>query len=96
MTNLQDLLSQKSAVEQQIAALKPDAVEQVRKMMTVLGVTPADLGLTPVAAGQKGSKRPVKYRDEHGNTWTGVGQRPRWLQARLLAGATIEQFRVKA
>ncbi len=96
MTNLQDLLSQKTAVEQQIAALKPAAVEQVRNMMAVLGVTPADMGLAPVAAaGQKGSKRPVKYRDSQGNTWTGVGQRPRWLQAQLLAGATIEQFRVK-
>jgi DNA-binding protein H-NS len=41
-----------------------------------------------------GVKRPVKYRDAEGNTWTGVGQRPRWVQKALAAGASLDQFAV--
>jgi len=36
----------------------------------------------------------VKYRDANGNTWTGIGQRPRWLRDAVLKGATLEQFGV--
>lgn len=32
---------------------------------------------------QKRGKLPVKYSDEHGNTWSGRGLLPRWLRLRL-------------
>ena len=89
MTELSDLHAQRAAIDAQIAAHKRAAIDRVRALMAELGVTLADLG--PVKPGA----RPVKYRDEAGNTWTGVGQRPRWLQARLQAGATLEQFRAR-
>lgn len=92
MPALQELLAQRAALDAQIAARKAEAVATVRAMMIDLGVTPADLGLVEAAAPPK---RAVKYRDEQGNTWTGVGQRPRWLAARLRAGATLEQFQVR-
>ena len=44
----------------------------------------------------KGRKAPVKYRDRAGNTWAGRGARPRWLRARLKAGAKLSDFAVKA
>lgn len=92
MPDLQTLLAQRAELDAQIAAYKPQAVAQVRALMASLGVTPADLGLV---VGKVAAPRPVKYRDEEGHTWTGVGQRPRWLAARLRAGATLEQFAVR-
>ena len=45
---------------------------------------------------QAGSKLPPKYRDpeDPGNTWAGRGKRPRWLEAKLEAGARLEDFRI--
>jgi DNA-binding protein H-NS len=69
------------------------AVTRVAALMAELGVTWHDLGVEPIRKAV--AKRKVKFRDESGNTWAGVGQRPRWLVARMHAGATLEQFRVK-
>lgn len=41
----------------------------------------------------KGIKLPIRYRDGE-NTWTGRGKTPRWLAAKIAAGATREQFEV--
>ena len=91
MTNLQELQAQRAELDAQINARKAEAVQQVRDFMTVMGVTVDDLtGKAP----REHSKRPVKYRGAAGETWTGIGQRPRWLRARLLAGATLEMFQV--
>lgn len=47
-------------------------------------------------AGQHGAKRvvPIKYRDNAGNVWSGRGSRPKWLQAELAKGRSIDQFLV--
>lgn len=38
-------------------------------------------------------KRPAKFKDAQGNSWSGRGSRPRWLQAALKKrGAKIEDF----
>jgi DNA-binding protein H-NS len=44
----------------------------------------------------KGRKAPVKYRDRSGNTWAGRGAKPRWLVAKIKAGAKLKDFEVKA
>ena len=48
----------------------------------------------PVPATASKTKRRAKtqYRDENGNTWSGMGPKPRWLKDALAAGATLEQF----
>ncbi len=38
------------------------------------------------------SKVAPKYRDEHGNTWTGRGQKPVWLREAIAQGANLEDF----
>jgi DNA-binding protein H-NS len=89
MTDINTLRAQRDALDRSIAEQKRIAVQQVRDLMTVLGVTVEDLG------GKMPSNRPAKFRDEKGQTWTGIGQRPRWLRIRLAAGATLDQFRVR-
>lgn len=36
----------------------------------------------------------IRYRDETGNSWTGMGPKPRWLRAALDAGKQLEAFAV--
>ena len=91
MTPIQSLLQERADLDAKIAAQKPLAVGQVLALMAELGVTREEVG---AAKASKVSTLPVKYRDDKGNTWTGVGQRPRWLKARLELGASLDQFKV--
>lgn len=45
----------------------------------------------------KAAKSPpvVKYRNEAGQSWGGIGKRPRWLQEAIAAGRALEDFAVK-
>lgn len=40
------------------------------------------------------AKRPskVRYRDQAGNTWTGMGPQPRWLKEAVASGTPLEQL----
>lgn len=92
--SLETLQAQRAEIDRQIAAKKLEHIADIKRQMAELGLTVADL--QPSAPSHAPSKRAVKYLDAAGNTWTGVGQRPRWLKAAMAAGAEIESFRVKA
>lgn len=38
----------------------------------------------------------IKYADDQGHTWTGVGKRPNWFLAAIAAGKTADDLRVAA
>lgn len=40
-------------------------------------------------------KAKAQYRDEAGNTWGGMGPRPRWLREAIASGTSLESLRVK-
>jgi DNA-binding protein H-NS len=66
---------------------------QLRSELSKLsGNSKSPLGRHPL----KGRKAPIKYRDRSGNTWAGRGAKPRWLVAKLKAGAKLKDFEVKA
>ena len=50
-------------------------------------------GGTKTKPGGKGAKS-AKYADGDGNTWVGLGKRPRWLQDALAGGRRLEEFLV--
>lgn len=50
---------------------------------------------TGKAASTKKKARPAKFRDAEGNTWSGIGKRPRWFVAALAAGKSPEDLLVK-
>jgi DNA-binding protein H-NS len=64
---------------------------ELRRQLSMLGSHSR-----PAAHPLKGRKAPVKYRDRAGNTWAGRGAQPRWLRAKLKAGAKLRDFEVKA
>jgi DNA-binding protein H-NS len=82
-------------------------IARIRTAIEHYGLTPQQLfgqakRSTPKAAGKKvparkskakGVKVAIKYRDGE-NTWTGRGNKPRWLAARLAEGKALEDFKV--
>ena len=40
----------------------------------------------------KPSPRPVKFKDDQGNTWFGMGKRPAWFNAALASGKKPEDL----
>ena len=84
MTSLQELLAQKEALEQQIAQIKKaeraDALQNARSLIDTF-----DLTVDELFGKQKSSGKAVavKYRNpETGETWTGRGRAPRWLDGK--------------
>lgn len=90
MANLQELLAQREALEKQIAqqrqAEASDALNKVRELVKEFGLTESDIFGKSKAAGSTksaGKKVAPKYRDPAtGNTWTGRGIAPKWLQGK--------------
>jgi len=84
----QDLLKQREALEQQINEAKRRemavALAQVRELVAAFELTPQDVfpvGRAARAPGVTGVKVAPKYRDPvSGQTWTGRGKPPRWIQ----------------
>ncbi|MBS0294015.1 MAG: H-NS histone family protein [Proteobacteria bacterium] len=83
-----ELLKQREALEQQIAEAKSRemavAVSQVRELIAAFGLTQQDVfpvGRSARAGGATGVKVAPKYRDPAtGQTWTGRGKPPKWIQ----------------
>ena len=106
---LEKLIKQaESALDKKRKAELKNAQAVLEKMAKNLGVAPQDLLKSSTekkkttrknAAKKKtGVRRPakVKFRDPNnsGNTWTGRGKRPLWLQDALSKGANLDDFLV--
>lgn len=102
MATLQELLSQKEAIEREIELTKKrdraEAIARVRSLMAEYGLTLADLGGRAAVQPRKaaaGAKVPPKYRNAAtGDTWSGRGLQPNWLKAALASGRTLDDFKV--
>ncbi|MDD0810594.1 H-NS histone family protein [Curvibacter sp. RS43] len=87
-TTYKDLLKQREALEQQIQEARKretaDAVAQVRTLVADFGLTAEDIFQAPrsrAASSAKGGKVAAKYRNPAtGETWTGRGKAPKWIQ----------------
>lgn len=49
--------------------------------------------ITEKASPKKGAKVAAKYRNpETGHTWTGRGRQPKWVEAALASGKTLDDL----
>lgn len=112
MSNYQELLAQKAALEKQAADLekqlqdarraeRSSVITQIKNLLSEHGLTVADLGLKPGkqagagAAPTAGRKVAPKYRNQAtGETWTGRGLQPKWVQAAVATGKKLEDFAI--
>jgi len=79
-----DLLAQREALEQQIAAARKaevaGAVQKIRDLVEAFGLTQDDIFRSAKQKREAGSVAP-KYRDPvTGQTWTGRGKPPNWIK----------------
>ena len=111
MSNYQELLAQKAALEKQAADLdkqlqearraeRSSVINQIKSLLAEHGLTVADLGLKPGKAAATtgttaGKKVAPKYRNQAtGETWTGRGLQPKWIQAAIASGKKLEDFAI--
>ena len=69
-------------------------IADIRAQMHAHGITVADLDRSPGRSSRvKGGTVAAKYRNQAtGETWTGRGKMPRWLQAQVNSGKRKEDF----
>lgn len=110
MSNYQELLAQKAALEKQAADLdkqlqearraeRSSVINQIKSLLAEHGLTVADLGLKPgkpaTTGTTAGKKVAPKYRNQAtGETWTGRGLQPKWIQAAVASGKKLEDFAI--
>lgn len=81
-----------------IALLKQKALElqaaDPALFLRIVGIdaAPQDDFRKTMAATKAAIHGPAKYADAHGNTWSGKGRRPKWLNDALTAGKTLTEF----
>ena len=101
MANYKELLAQREALDQQIEELRQaelrSAIDQVRQLIAEWRLTAEDCGFKSVAAsGLKKAKSAVaaKYRGPNGETWSGRGRAPKWLEALEAQGRQRAEFSI--
>ena len=68
-------------------------VADIKAKMHEYGITIADLGSSGRSSRAKGTTVAAKYKNvATGETWTGRGKMPRWLQAAVNSGKRKEDF----
>jgi DNA-binding protein H-NS len=75
---------------------KRETIAQIKELAASIGVHVEISEGEKKAASRKGSSVPIKYRDPENpkNAWTGRGMKPRWLNALLSKGRSLEEFQV--
>jgi DNA-binding protein H-NS len=101
MANYKELLAQREALDQQIEELRQaelrSAIDQVRQLIAEWRLTAEDCGFKSVSAsGLKKAKSAVaaKYRGPNGETWSGRGRAPKWLEALEMEGRQRSEFKI--
>jgi len=79
-----ELLAQREALEQQIAAARKSevsgAVQEIKALIEAFGLTQDDV-FPPAKQKREASSVAPKYRDPAtGQTWTGRGKPPNWIK----------------
>ena len=69
------------------------AAGKAGKSVAAVGGKPAKKGRKNAAA--KPAAKAVKFKDDQGHTWGGIGKRPEWFKAALAAGKTLEDLLAK-
>ena len=104
MPTLNELLAQKAELDKQIETIqstaRSDAIAQVKTLMADHGLSVEDVigkatGKTSKSTSLKGKPVAAKYRNEAtGESWSGRGIKPKWLQAEIAAGKQLEDFTI--
>lgn len=94
MATYQELRAEIERLQQEAEAMRREemksVIAEIRAKMAEYGITLDDLR----GSARKSYTVAPKYRNDQGQTWSGRGKKPRWLQEALAAGASLESFRI--
>jgi len=92
---------QKKKLEQE----EKPGIAQIRKLVKKFKLSSSDLKLVFKNSGPReksavksplaGKKVPAKYRDKAGNSWSGRGRVPKWIQEAEKTGHKRDEFLIK-
>lgn len=95
MSQYQELLAQSQELQAKIEEARKaelsEVIPQIHALMVKYKVKPEDLGF--VLAPRKRAVK-VRYQNAEGQTWSGRGRKPEWVQAILDVGGNIEDYAV--
>ena len=94
MTTYKELLQQRESLDKQIAEARTrentDAIAKVRALVAEFGLTSQDVFSSAKKPGKTGQKVAAKYRNPAtGDTWTGRGKPPKWIDGKDRTQYTI-------
>lgn len=98
MPKVKAITAMKERLQQALSSLaeQEEVINLVKEVIEKYGLEPGDL-FSEDALGSAMEPEPVDpgipYCDRAGNTWSGKGRRPTWLNEAILAGAALEDFR---
>lgn len=97
MSSYKELLSQIEMLRQQAESQRKaeiaNVVAGIRAKMQEYDINLSDLGFAGRGSRSKGTRVAAKYRNPStGDTWTGRGKMPTWLQREVSAGKRREDF----
>ena len=105
MTNLIEIQNQIALLQKQAEEIKAEqfasTVQEILAKMEAFGITVADLDGSKGRARKPTTKAtksanpaPAKFRGPNGETWSGRGLMPRWLEALVAEGQSKESFAI--
>ena len=86
---VQSLLDLRKRVDERLSVYRLELQEQLTRLDGV--GSPSDKRKSAL----KGRKVAPKYRGPNGETWSGRGNRPRWLVAALKGGKKLDRFLIR-
>ncbi|HEU4460949.1 MAG TPA: H-NS histone family protein [Methylibium sp.] len=106
---LEQVEAQIAALQERARALRAaegkEVLVRIKQAIEHYGFSAQDLGFGEKRAGVGRKASPsatkprkkgiIRFRDEAGNSWTGVGKRPNWYKAAIAGGRTPEDLAVK-
>lgn len=94
--SVSELLAHRDVVDATIAQRKEEEKAQVLQDMKALAEE-RGFDFTEIVGGKKPRRKiEPKYRNpaDASQTWTGMGRKPKWLEAELAAGKTLDDFKI--
>jgi DNA-binding protein H-NS len=97
-TTLHELHARIAELQEEVkrvqSAARVEGIQKIRALMAEYGISVDDLGAQSAKRGKTG-KVAAKYRHRStGESWSGRGLKPKWLEAAIAQGAKIEDFAV--
>lgn len=90
---LDELFNLQKSLDESLLKQKDKVIQDIIGKMRVMKITIPDLQEHLLPVSEK-SKRKPKYRnpENFGDTWTGNGRKPKWLEEQIKAGNKLEDY----